>query len=107
MKPAKKIKSIISALLLFFLSVGIFSFAPGSGQASMGRSENVFGANETVKFGVYSNGIKVGSGEISYKGLVDLNKNKAQNIILKVSTFSLQDKENVFSSEDFSSPVRR
>lgn len=68
--------------------------------------QTVFKPSETIKFGVYSSGIRVGSGKISYSGVVDLAAQKSQNIILQVSTFSLLDREAVYASMDFSKPLR-
>ncbi|MBI5873428.1 MAG: DUF3108 domain-containing protein [Candidatus Omnitrophica bacterium] len=67
---------------------------------------NVFNSGELIKFGVYSAGIRVGSGELHYKGLVEEGTRKVQHVIFKVTTFSVNDEDNVFGTLDFASPVR-
>jgi len=62
--------------------------------------------NEKVKFGIYSNGIRVGSGLLSHFGVVELDSKKVQKINLQVSTFSILDREMVYSVLDFSQPVK-
>jgi hypothetical protein len=67
---------------------------------------NVFNTGEYIKFGVYSAGIRVGSGELHYEGAVEEGSQKVQHIIFKVTTFSVNDEDNVFGTLDFASPVR-
>lgn len=69
-------------------------------------SRNAFKNKETIKFGAYSKGIKIGSGELIYLGTENLNNIEVQHIVLKVSTFSFVDKENIYGRLDFSVPVK-
>lgn len=67
---------------------------------------NVFRDRETIKFGVYATGLRVGSGLLSYEGLDDSSGLPLQHIIFRVSTLSVEDTEEVFGTPDFKSPVR-
>lgn len=67
---------------------------------------NVFKNNEKIKFGVYSNGIKVGSGELIYQGQQKSDRGNVEHITLNISTFSLKDTENVYGTTDFSLPLK-
>ncbi len=112
-------KSIIK-LTIIILILGFFAIAvehagcqgptketskPKNAEKTAELPPNVFKVGERVKFGVYSAGIKVGSGELSYKGVVDFGKNKVQEVNFKVSTFSVNDSDTVFGTLDFSNPV--
>ncbi len=68
-------------------------------------ADNVFKKGETIIFGVYSKGIKVGSGKMVYHGIKNVGGQDLQHITFNISTFSVKDEEDVFGSLDFSSPV--
>lgn len=67
---------------------------------------NVFPDNEKIKFGVYSNGLKVGSGELFYGGLKIEEGDRLQRVLFQVSTLSVKDREDIRGTIDFSAPVR-
>ena len=68
-------------------------------------STNVFRAGESIRFGAYSNGIKVGSGSLVYRGQEVLSSEQAQHVEFQVSSFTVNDSESVYGSVDFSSPI--
>lgn len=67
---------------------------------------NVFPDGEKIQFGVYSNGLKVGSGELFYRGLQDEQGERLQRVLFQVSTLSVRDREDILGTIDFSVPVR-
>ncbi len=68
--------------------------------------KNVFKDREIIKFGIYSYGIRVGSGQLNYLGIEEEGGEKYQHIIFKASTLSVKDEDDVKGSLDFSFPVR-
>ncbi|HAJ56571.1 MAG TPA: hypothetical protein DCL35_02250 [Candidatus Omnitrophica bacterium] len=68
--------------------------------------KNAFPDGERIKFGVYSTAIKVGSGELYYKGVSAVDGKKAQEIAFKVATFSVTDEDKIFGTLDFGSPLK-
>lgn len=66
---------------------------------------NSFKTGESIFFGVYSNGIRVGLGAMVYHGIVALNGQNVQHVSFTVSTFSVKDEEEVYGLLDFSAPV--
>ncbi len=106
---------VVGIFLLYFFGVDFFNAKPERRPAdtaviqSTQKKEiptNVFLSNELIRFGVYSNGLKVGNGELVYNGVKETGGLKVQNINLKISTFSINDEEDVLGSLDFSSPVK-
>jgi hypothetical protein len=69
-------------------------------------STNTFKPEESIRFGVYSNGIKVGSGTLAYHGQKILGQEKIQYVELLVSSLTINDREVVFGENDFSSPIK-
>lgn len=69
--------------------------------------KSAFRQGERIKFGVYSAGIKTGSGELVYYGCEDYSGYGAvQHIAFKVTTFSVRDEDIIFGTPDFRFPVR-
>lgn len=68
-------------------------------------TENVFKKGETLVFGIYSKGIKVGSGKLVYHGVETVNGRELQHVTFSASTFSVKDEDDVYGTLDFSSPV--
>jgi len=69
------------------------------------ETDNVFKKGESLIFGVYSRGIKVGSGKLVYHGIETINGLDLQHITFSASTFSVKDEDDVYGTLDFSSPV--
>lgn len=67
---------------------------------------NVFKNQETVKFGIFSGGVRVGSGRLSYLGASAADGNLFQHIRFQATTFSVVDREDVYGTPDFASPAR-
>lgn len=68
--------------------------------------KNVFEDGEIIKFGIYSYGLRVGSGELNYLGLKEENGKKYQHIVFKASTLSVQDEDSVEGDLSFSHPLK-
>ena len=111
-----KNRLFIIALFCFFLLI-IFKIFANFADEGQGQDENFkikpdtvvfsnnFKSGESIFFGVYAKGIKVGSGKMVYQGIVNLNGQNLQHITFTVSTFSVQDEENIYGAVDFSRPV--
>lgn len=74
--------------------------------ASGDMEPNVFKNQETVKFGIFSGGVRVGSGQLSYLGASVSDGNLFQHIRFQATTFSVVDHEDVYGTSDFASPAR-
>ena len=72
---------------------------------SISPSTNVFKTGESIRFGAYSNGIKVGFGSLVYRGQEVLRSEQTQHVEFQVSSFTVNDKEDVYGAVDFSSPI--
>ncbi len=110
MNKKKYIYRLVAAALLLF---GFFSLSSFRCTATEKQSaaavesrpqDNIFKAGERIKFGVYSTGIKVGTGELVYNGLVSLDSKKLESIEFSLRTLSVRDKETVYGSLDFVFP---
>lgn len=101
---------VFFGLLVFqFREFGCFALDHKASTVSPGlqaKEPNVFQPGERIRFGVYSTAIKVGSGELIYKGPVAREGKLLQNVVFKVSTISVRDEDSVYGSLDFTSPVR-
>lgn len=121
MKPSLALKRVIIFVLILaiaylFHSVVFLSLKqrqiPGFttfSQAKKSQPEvkkNVFKDGEVIKFGIYSYAIRVGSGRLNYTGLKTMDAKVCRHIIFKVSTFSVNDEEDIYGSLDFAFPVR-
>jgi hypothetical protein len=91
--------------LFGFLWVVFFSLmmSPGSFAA---EDQGAFRAGERIKFGVYSSGIRTGSGELVYHGLKDRGSGMFQHIAFNVTTLSVRDQDIIYGTSDFGYPVR-
>jgi len=99
----------IAAGFLFFCRTPRVLSVPVAGSPSVApkaaaMSKNVFPSGETISFGVYSNIIKVGSGVLTYAGRDESREGVSQHARLRVETFSVNDTEDVYGSEDFKFP---
>jgi murein endopeptidase len=71
----KKLFGFLALGVVFLLTYSCFVEKPAQGEpkdaikSKTGIPSNVFMANESINFGVYSNGIKVGSGSLVYNGI--------------------------------------
>lgn len=77
-----------------------------AGEVKKAVQENVFEAGESISFGIFSYGIRVGSGSLIYKGPVSEDGRFYQHVIFQASSFSIKDEEDILGTEDFSYPVR-
>ncbi|MFB3918652.1 MAG: DUF3108 domain-containing protein [Candidatus Velamenicoccus archaeovorus] len=77
---------------------------PAAARKTADTTKTVFPARETISFGVYSNIIKVGSGVLTYAGRDESREGVSQHVRLRVETFSVNDTEDVYGSEDFKFP---
>jgi hypothetical protein len=88
------------------ISLYIFLFVVVSSAAIASPVPNVFKNKEEIRFKVFSNGIRIGSGYIIYHGVENLDGQEVQHITFQMSTFSVKDKEEVYGTVDFSAPIR-
>jgi hypothetical protein len=70
------------------------------------RPKNVFPDGERMSFGVYSNGIRAGEGEMFYAGIDPSSADPLQHLLFRVTTFSVKDEEDILGTIDFQAPVR-
>lgn len=68
--------------------------------------QNTFPDREKLFFGVYSNGIRAGQGEMFYAGIDQKAGTPLQRLLFRVSTFSVKDEEDILGTIDFRAPVR-
>lgn len=68
--------------------------------------KNIFKDGEVINFGIYSYGVRVGSGQLDYLGVEKIEGQKCQRVIFKASTISVKDEDDVKGSLDFAFPVR-
>lgn len=68
--------------------------------------KNVFSDGEQIKFGIYSYGVRVGSGQLDYLGRKKEDGAWSTRIIFKASTLSVRDKDEVWGTADFLYPVK-
>lgn len=87
------------------LVISVIFVLTGGATPSISPVRNVFLVGESIRFGAYSNGIKVGSGSLIYRGEEALGLSHVQHVEFEVSSFTVNDRENVYGSIDFSSPV--
>ena len=77
---------------------------PSAVQKAPVAVKTVFPSGETISFGVYSNIVKVGSGALTYAGVVEGHHDVWQHVRLHVETLSVNDTEEVYGSKDFILP---
>ncbi|MFH1691060.1 MAG: DUF3108 domain-containing protein [Candidatus Omnitrophota bacterium] len=68
--------------------------------------KNVFVDGEKIKFGIYSYGIRVGSGQLDYLGRKKEDGVYVTRVIFTASTLSVKDKDEVWGTKDFSYPIK-
>lgn len=69
------------------------------------KTVNVFVRGERIELGIYSYGVKVGSGSLEYAGESIIDNQKFQRVIFNASSFSINDTEDILGTEDFAFPV--
>jgi hypothetical protein len=114
MKPVRLLTYVFLFLLLAFMVSGSFhdgainvvtvSKTWATPEAPLPL--NVFPDGERLRFGVYSNGIKAGEGEMLYVGVDEASGAPLQHLLFRVSTFSVRDQEDILGTIDFLAPVR-
>jgi hypothetical protein len=83
----------------------IFLFVVVSSVAIASPVPNVFKNKEEIRFKVFSSGIRIGSGYIIYHGVENFEGQEVQHITFQINTLSVQDKEEVYGTLDFSAPI--
>jgi len=75
-----------------------------AGPGAPGAVKTVFSTGEKISFGVYSNIVKVGSGSLTYAGILKGPGDVWQHVKLQVETLSVSDTDEVYGSLDFTLP---
>lgn len=101
---------LVAACLVVFLG-GSRGSLPGARRtkelapkAAVERRAVVFPAGEKILFGVYSHGLKAGSGDLTYMGAGP--DGGLAHVRFRFNTLSVKDTEDVFGTPDFMYPVR-
>lgn len=100
-------KTSIFSILFVLSSFFCFAANAAAPAETLASSERMpFNKGERILFGIYSNGIRVGSGELRYLGVKKEGLLTGQKIYFKATTFSIWDGEDIFGLLDFSAPMR-